>query len=137
MKLEVSKTLPGNPLMQDYTKKEGKPVHRFYSKSPDFNYGFIPRTWCDDQLGGDGDAIDLIDLSWKDVKANLAISDYIVLGVMGLVDQGELDYKVIGMESTEASQRGIRNLEDFKIHQPGRMEQIQVWFRDYKLWEGK
>lgn len=123
--------------MQDYTKEGDKRVHRFYSQTPQFNYGFIPRTWCDDELGGDGDAIDLIDLSWKELKPVLAVSDYLVLGIMGLVDQGELDYKVIGIEVNEAAERGIKTLDDFHKQQPGRMDEIQVWFRDYKLWEGK
>lgn len=77
-------------------------MHRIYSKAPQFNYGYIPRTWCDEEQGGDGDAIDIVDLSWKHLKPVMAVSDYVVLGIMGLVDQGELDYKVIAIESCEA-----------------------------------
>ena len=51
-----------------------------------FNYGFIPRTWSDTELGGDGDPIDLVDVSWKELKPVLAVSDYLVLGVLGLID---------------------------------------------------
>lgn len=85
-KLEIDKQLQGNPVMQDYSSVKGQKIHRTYSKPPTFNYGFIPRTWCDDELGGDGDAIDIVDLSWKELKPVLAVSDYLVLGVMGLVD---------------------------------------------------
>lgn len=85
-KLECSKETEGNPIMQDYTTVKGVKQHRFYSKPPDFNYGFIPQTFCDEEFGGDGDAIDLIDLSWKELKPVLAVSDYLVLGIMGLVD---------------------------------------------------
>jgi inorganic pyrophosphatase len=112
-KLECFKEMEGNPIMQDYTKKRESSEHRVYTKPPEFNYGFLPRTWCDDELGGDGDAIDLVDLSWKELKPVLAVSDYLVLGIMGLVDQGELDYKVIAIEVNEAKERGIRDLEDF------------------------
>lgn len=87
--------------------------HRVYSKPPAFNYGFIPQTWCDDELGGDADALDLIDLSGKELKPILAVSDYLVLGMMGLIDQGELDYKVLGIEANEAKERGIKSLKDF------------------------
>ena len=73
--------------MQDYTKlPDGKRQHRVYVKPPNFNYGFIPRTWSDPRSGGDGDAIDLVDLSLNGMKAVLAVSDYTVLGILGLVD---------------------------------------------------
>ena len=74
--------------MQDYSKCKttGKKIHRNYVKPPNFNYGFLPRTWCDDSLGGDGDAIDLVDLGSKQLKPVLAVSDYLVLGIMGLID---------------------------------------------------
>lgn len=62
-------------------------------------------------MGGDDDAIDLVDLSWKELKPILAISDYLVLGMIGLVDQGELDYKVLAIEINEARHRNITTLE--------------------------
>lgn len=89
-------------------------MHRTYAKPPQFNYGFIPRTYCDQSLGGDGDAIDIVDLSWKELKPILAVSDYLVLGVMGLIDQGELDYKILAIEVNEAKHRNITNLESYK-----------------------
>lgn len=72
--------------MQDYTKMpDGKRKHRVYSRPPAFNYGFIPRTWSDPRTGGDGDAIDLVDLT-EVKKGVLAVSNYTVLGILGLVD---------------------------------------------------
>ena len=50
-----------------------------------FNYGCIPQTWEDPEKGGDGDPIDLVDLSWKP-KPVMAVSDYAVLGCIGLID---------------------------------------------------
>ena len=43
-KLECSKELAHNPIMQDVTtcKETGKFLHRNYVKAPKFNYGFIP-----------------------------------------------------------------------------------------------
>lgn len=91
-KLEIMKELEGNPVMQDYTSVKGQPSHvkqhRSYVKAPQFNYGYLPQTWCDNTNGanGDGDAIDLVDLSWKEIKPILGVSDYLVLGVIGLID---------------------------------------------------
>ena len=44
----------------------------------------------------------------------MAVSDYMLLGSMGLIDQGELDVKVLAIEVTEAKERGIRNLSDYE-----------------------
>ena len=53
--------------MQDTTfdKVTGKAKPRVYVRPPQFNYGFIPQTWCSDALGGDSDPLDLVDLSQK------------------------------------------------------------------------
>ena len=51
-----------------------------------FNYGFIPQTWEDDSLGGDGDPVDLVDLGQNNRKPILAVCDFIVLGSLGLID---------------------------------------------------
>jgi inorganic pyrophosphatase len=44
----------------------------------------------------------------------LAVSDYLVLGIAGLVDQGEIDYKLLAIEAHEAQERSIKTLDDFK-----------------------
>ena len=50
-----------------------------------FNYGCIPQTWEDPAKGGDGDPIDLVDLG-QQAKPILGVSDYVVLGCIGLLD---------------------------------------------------
>jgi len=59
------------------------------------------------------------------------------LGVAGLIDQGELDCKILAIEVNEAEERRIRNLADYNRVNPGAVEEILEWFRDYKTWEGK
>ncbi len=87
---------------------------RKFGKPACFNYGFIPRTWSDNEKGGDGDPMDLVDLSWKELKPIMAVSDYLVLGTLGLIDQGEQDIKILAIEVNEAKERGIKTLEDFE-----------------------
>ena len=60
-----------------------------------------------------------------------------VLGVVGLIDQGELDCKVLAIEVNEAKERKIRNIEDYNRTNPGAVKEIIEWFRMYKTWEGK
>lgn len=42
----------------------------------------------------------------------MAVSDYLVLGVLGLIDQNQYDYKIIAIEATEAFESGIKSLDD-------------------------
>lgn len=115
-KLECSKKDINNPVTQDVVINKNTKAHmlRTFKNPPTFNYGFIPRTWSDNELGGDCDPIDLVDLGWRNIKQTLAVSDYLVLGTLGLVDQGELDIKVLAIEAIEANELGIKTLKDFE-----------------------
>lgn len=44
---------------------------------------------------------------------------------------------MLAIEVHEARERGIRNLADYKRQNPGAVEEVLEWFRDYKVWEGK
>ena len=63
-----------------------------------FNYGFIPQTWENPADNGDND------LSLTSRKPILAVADYLVLGCIGLIDEGEMDWKVLGLEVNEAKE---------------------------------
>lgn len=105
-----------NPITQDVVINKNTKAYmlRTFKNPPTFNYGFIPRTWSDNDLGGDSDPIDLVDLGWNNMKQTLAVSDYLVLGTLGLVDQGEQDIKVLAIEATEAKELGIKTMKDFE-----------------------
>ena len=102
-KLEISLEEDYNPVISDTNtnKQTGKKQLRHYGMPTTFNYGCIPQTWEDPEKGGDGDPIDLVDLG-KQAKPILGVSDYVVLGCIGLIDQGEIDWKVLGLEVNEA-----------------------------------
>jgi len=70
-------------------------------------------------------------------KPRLSVSDYLVLGSLGLVDQGEMDWKVLAIEVNEAKEKQIKNLADFTRLYPGTVEEVREWFRNYKIPEGK
>jgi len=42
-----------------------------------------------------------------------------VIGCLCLIDQDELDWKVLAMEESFAKDRKIRNIEQYKQHNPG------------------
>ena len=138
-KLELSLSEPHNPVLSDTNKNKetGALQLRHYGLPCTFNYGFIPQTWESPEENGDCDPIDIVDLSLTDTKPLLAVSDYLILGCLGLIDQGEIDWKVLGLEVTEAKTLDITSIEDFEKLFPGRVSEIREWFRMYKTLDGK
>lgn len=66
------------------------------------------------KLQGDDDPIDLVELSDNAMK----IGDIIkvrVLGSFGLIDQGEIDWKVFGLVENEAERLNVKFIILFKI----------------------
>lgn len=109
--LECKRDLEYNPLMQkQYKATSGHVLNRTYAKPLCFNRGFVPQTWSNDDFGGDGCPIDLVDVSRSKAKSILTVSDYLVLGVLGLVNRGRLDYKIIALDMKEAQMRNISTL---------------------------
>lgn len=122
-KLEMSKELPYNPIVQDvHKKKEHQPL-RYLMYEPEkgvpFHYGFIPRTFEDPLIVssdtgcvGDGDPLDVVFLDPNGLMCgqkncgnirSSASSEQLrgsawsckVLGVLPMIDEGETDWKVI------------------------------------------
>jgi inorganic pyrophosphatase len=57
--------------------------------------------------------------------------------MVGLIDEGQLVRKVLAIEVHEASELGINNIEDYKRLNPGAIEEVLEWLREYKVWGGK
>lgn len=92
------------------------------------NYGFIPRT-----LDDDGDALDALVLSQEDCIPGSVVSAR-VIGVMPMIDQGEVDDKIIAAMIGDPMFDGVRTLDDLA---PFRMNEIMRFFGDYKALEEK
>lgn len=104
-KMEASLDKEFNPIVQDEKPSPLNPSEkqkRYLQYFPLGNYGFIPQTWEDPAESieghkGDGDPVDILDLSPNTWKAG-DIKEVQVLGALGLIDEGELDWKVMAME---------------------------------------
>jgi len=48
-----------------------------------------------------------------------------------------MDLKIIAVEVNEAKEKGIKTLRDYKRLNPGAVEAVKDWLRDYKTWDGK
>ena len=60
-----------------------------------------------------------------------------VIGVIGLIDGGETDWKLISIAIKDSKANDITTIEDIEHFKPGLLNATITWFRDYKTPEGK
>jgi inorganic pyrophosphatase len=92
------------------------------------NYGFIPRTFCDDD-----DPLDILILSQIDFPP-LTIIECRVIGVMRMIDNGQADDKIIAVAKDDISVSHIKEIEHLAPHTT---KEIQRFFEDYTKLENK
>merc|ERR1712070_253507 len=128
-KMEVATKVEGNPIMQD--EKKGKA--RLYHGPIFWNYGCLPQTWEDPNVKGDEDVVEI-------GAASLAMGSFTpvkVLGCLSMIDDGELDWKVIAINSADEHVAEINDVDDIEKFYPGTVSGIREWFRWYKTPDGK
>ncbi|KAF7252707.1 Inorganic pyrophosphatase [Varanus komodoensis] len=143
-KMEIATKEPLNPIKQDV--KEGKlryVANIFPHKGYIWNYGAFPQTWedpshKDDSTGccGDNDPIDVCEIG-SQVRSLGDIVKVKVLGVLGLIDEGETDWKVIAISLDDPDSQKMHDIEDVRKFKPGYLESTVDWFRLYKVPDGK
>jgi inorganic pyrophosphatase len=92
------------------------------------NYGFIPRTYCDDH-----DPLDILVLCQETIVP-LAIMRARPIGVMKMLDQGEADDKIIAVHADDPEYAHYESINELPPH---RMLEVQRFFEDYKKLEKK
>ncbi len=92
------------------------------------NYGFIPQTYCDDK-----DPLDIVILSQIEVVP-LCILSAKVIGVMRMLDGGELDDKIIAVAEHDMSVNHINDIAELPDHF---FRELRNFFEDYKKLENK
>ncbi|RLV89439.1 Inorganic pyrophosphatase mitochondrial [Spathaspora sp. JA1] len=142
-KFEISRDLPGNPIVQDC--KNGKvrfvknlfPHHGYIH-----NYGAFPQTWEDPStqhvagLYGDNDPVDVCEIGSRVFKTG-DIKRVKILGSIALIDDGELDWKVIVVDVEDPLAKEVYDIHHLYTKCPGLLETTRQWFQDYKLPDGK
>ena len=143
-KFEINTMLPGNPITQDVKKDKVRfiknlfPFHGYVH-----NYGAFPQTWEDKdafnedaQAYGDNDPLDVCEIG--SAVHNLGdVKRVKVLGSLALIDDGELDWKIITVDVNDPLSNQVNDVSELPKVCPHLLEMTRNWFRDYKLPDGK
>lgn len=92
------------------------------------NYGFIPQTYCDDN-----DPLDIVILSQITIVPMCIVSAN-VIGVMRMLDGGEMDDKIIAVASNDMSVNHMTDISELPKHF---FKELKNFFEDYKKLENK
>lgn len=135
-KMEVATKEEFNPIAQDIKKGKLRDYH-----GPIFwNYGCIPQTWEDPNANhpelnclGDNDPIDVVEIGSAALSMG-TIQPVKALGVLAMIDDGELDWKVIAIATNDPLAETMHDITDVPAAvQAG----IREWFRWYKTPDDK
>merc|ERR1712117_341066 len=143
-KMEINLTEKLNPIKQDV--KKGKPrfvANCFPHKGYIWNYGALPQTWEDPEhtdphtnCKGDGDPVDICDIGSKIHKSG-SIIKVKILGTLAMIDEGETDWKMIGIDVEDPMADKLNDIKDVEEHMPGLLAATVEWFKIYKMPDGK
>ena len=92
------------------------------------NYGFIPQSYCEDR-----DPLDILILSQIDIVP-MCIVPAKVIGVMRMLDGGEMDDKIIAVANNDMSVKHFNDISELPAHY---IKEMRNFFEDYKKLENK
>uniref|UniRef100_A0A7S2JFP5 inorganic diphosphatase n=1 Tax=Zooxanthella nutricula TaxID=1333877 RepID=A0A7S2JFP5_9DINO len=138
-KMEVATKEVNNPIAQDMKKGKVREYH-----GPIFwNYGLLPQTWEDPNAvdamtgcKGDNHPLDVVEIG----SAALPIGTVVPvkpLGILAMIDEGELDWKVIAIAINDPLADELDDLKHLEEKYPEVVSGIREWFRWYKTPDGK
>lgn len=92
------------------------------------NYGFIPQTYCDDN-----DPLDILVISQIEIVPMCLVKAK-VIGVMRMMDGGEMDDKIIAVAADDMSFNHINDIDELPEHW---IKELRSFFENYKVLENK
>ncbi len=92
------------------------------------NYGFLPRSYCDD-----GDPLDVLVLCQEPVQP-MSLMEVRAIGVMRMADEGKRDDKIVAVHIRDPAFNTYTDVTELPLHA---MREIERFFEDYKSLENK
>ncbi|MBI5816412.1 MAG: inorganic diphosphatase [Nitrospinae bacterium] len=92
------------------------------------SYGFIPQSYCEDH-----DPIDIFVLCSETIPSGTMVESR-VIGMMEMLDQGELDDKVIAVAANDPAYDEIFNISQLPRY---KRDELKKFFEEYKTLENK
>jgi inorganic pyrophosphatase len=117
----------GDGLMH-WDLEDGRPRVVRYLPYP-VNYGIVPRAVLSKARGGDGDPLDVLVLGPALPRG--ALVETHVVGVIRLVDRGEIDDKLLAV-AKDSPFETVRDLPELEQKFPGVTAILETWFAHYK-----
>jgi inorganic pyrophosphatase len=135
-KMEIATKEASNPIAQDIKKGNLRDYH-----GPIFwNYGCLPQTWEDPneehpelKIFGDDDPIDVVEIGSKSLDMG-SITEVKPLGVLAMIDDGELDWKVLAVAVDDPLAAEYNDIDDVPL---AIQDGVREWFRWYKTPDDK
>ena len=112
------------------------------TSSPPALYGFIPRTYCAEEVAkrcpdarkADGDPLDICVFSERHItRADIVLNARVVGGIQ-MIDQGEADDKIVAVLAGDNIWGDVHDIGDLPAI---KTERLQHYFSTYKLIPGK
>lgn len=143
-KMEINKKEIFNPISQDVKKDKLRYINNVYPfYGYIWNYGALPQTYddpehIDETTGciGDNDPLDVIEFG-TEKQGRGAVIQVKVLGALGLIDEGEADWKVLAIDIKDKLASELNDIGDVESKLPGLLEATRDWFKHYKIPTGK
>lgn len=111
------------------------------SSLPPAAYGFIPQTYCAERIAalagtkkGDGDPLDILVVSERQINRAELLAPARVLGGFQLIDRGEADDKIVAVLDSDLIWGRARALDDLPLVL---VDRIEHYLRTYKQIAGK
>lgn len=85
---------------------------------------------------GDNDPLDLCEIG-RTVFRRGSVVKVKVLGALGLIDEGEADWKIICINVEDPMAEKLNDINDVETNMPGFLDATRDWFKIYKMPTGK
>ncbi|KAK8117312.1 inorganic diphosphatase [Apiospora kogelbergensis] len=143
-KFEITRGERINPIGQNVKKGQLRFTNNcFPYRGYLWNYGAFPQTWEDPHhvhpdtgLPGDNDPLDVLDIGHA-IGTTGEVKRVKVLGIIGLLDGGETDWKVIAIDLRDALADKVNDIDDVEEYFPGLLDATRDFFRIYKIPDGE